>query len=371
MNKDKLNKVITFLKSADNRRDILSDSELLSLKNKVLVAIAKPQPAAKHNFSWRYSRQKIVRYAVSFLLGFSLVGGTAFASTSAKPGDLLYPVKLATEKAKLGFTFSESAKVNLQAEFAGERLKELRQLDAVFAATSSKPSVKDNPGKDDDKKEVNVRVQARAEAETEVKQAIEALKQVQEKQQAKGNSKAAAELLQNIIKLQTDAKSQNLKIWGKEDSEDDQQKNNFWPATTTIRSRLNLDSGSKIIRKREVIRPPVRFEREDGEDENDDDDNKSNSQPVVTAPATSTPATTTAASYTLAQVALAKTSAKCWTAINGKVYNLTSWISKHPGGESAILQLCGKDGTSLFMAQHGGQTKPESVLSGYFIGTLK
>ena len=368
MNKDKLNKVIKFLKSVDNRHGVLNDRELLSSKNKVLFAIAKPQADSKQAFSFYQSHLKIFRYAVSFLLGFSLVGGTAFASTTAKPGDLLYPVKLATEQAKLSFTFNESAKVNLQAEFAGERLKELRQLDAVIAATSSKPTVKGSPNKDDDKKEAVVRVQARAEAQTEVQRAIEALKQVQEKQQAKGNTKAADEMKKNIIKLQTDAKSQNLKIWDKEDDSDNQQKNNSLPATTTIRSRLNINPGGQIIRRRETIRPQENNEQDEDKNDGDDDDNN---QPVIIPQATSTPATTTKVSYTLAQVALAKTSAKCWTAINGKVYNLTSWIGKHPGGESAILQLCGKDGSAAFNAQPGGQAKPENILAGYFIGTLK
>jgi cytochrome b involved in lipid metabolism len=76
-------------------------------------------------------------------------------------------------------------------------------------------------------------------------------------------------------------------------------------------------------------------------------------------------------SYTLAQVATHKDSASCWTAINGGVYDLTSWISQHPGGEGAILSICGKDGSAAFNAQHGGQSRPEQELATFKIGSLK
>lgn len=76
-------------------------------------------------------------------------------------------------------------------------------------------------------------------------------------------------------------------------------------------------------------------------------------------------------SYTMVQVATHKTPADCWAAVNGKVYNLTSFIQKHPGGDQAILSLCGIDGSAAFNAQHGGQEKPEKVLEGFAVGTLK
>jgi hypothetical protein len=56
--------------------------------------------------------------------------------------------------------------------------------------------------------------------------------------------------------------------------------------------------------------------------------------------------------------------------INGGVYDLTAWISKHPGGERAILSICGKDGSAAFNDQHGGQRRPANELSGFKIGTI-
>ncbi len=75
--------------------------------------------------------------------------------------------------------------------------------------------------------------------------------------------------------------------------------------------------------------------------------------------------------FTLAEVATHKDVKSCWTTIQGKVYNLTSWINQHPGGAEAILSLCGKDGTSLFLAQHSGQANPAAELKILYIGTLK
>ena len=76
-------------------------------------------------------------------------------------------------------------------------------------------------------------------------------------------------------------------------------------------------------------------------------------------------------SYSMADVAAANIKTKCWTAIGGNVYDLTSWITQHPGGQGAILSLCGKDGTAAFNAQHGGQARPEQELKSLLIGTLK
>ena len=60
----------------------------------------------------------------------------------------------------------------------------------------------------------------------------------------------------------------------------------------------------------------------------------------------------------------------CWTTIGGKVYNLTTWPEKHPGGDKAIFAICGIDGTTAYNKTHGGQEKPEKVLDGFYIGDL-
>ena len=91
--------------------------------------------------------------------------------------------------------------------------------------------------------------------------------------------------------------------------------------------------------------------------------------PTVSATPTPTP-TPVVTGYTMAQVRANNTAKSCWTAIDGYVYNLTNWISAHPGGFGAILFLCGTDGTNAFKAQHENQTKPAIRLDGYRIGPL-
>ena len=74
--------------------------------------------------------------------------------------------------------------------------------------------------------------------------------------------------------------------------------------------------------------------------------------------------------YTLAQVAERDSSAECWVAIDGGVYDLTEWIRSHPGGSGAILNLCGTDGTASFTSRHGGQSSPTNTLNGYYLAPL-
>ena len=91
--------------------------------------------------------------------------------------------------------------------------------------------------------------------------------------------------------------------------------------------------------------------------------------PTASPRPTPTP-TATKAGYTMADVKSANTSAKCWSVIDGYVYDLTKWIPVHRGGPQAITFLCGKDGTSAFKAQHDGSSGPISVLSNYLLGPL-
>ena len=91
--------------------------------------------------------------------------------------------------------------------------------------------------------------------------------------------------------------------------------------------------------------------------------------PTTKATPTPTPSATQAG-YTMVDVKKANTRAKCWSAIDGNVYDLTAWISAHPGGASAITFLCGTDGSNAFKAQHEGQGKPSMRLSQYLLGPL-
>ena len=97
----------------------------------------------------------------------------------------------------------------------------------------------------------------------------------------------------------------------------------------------------------------------------------SSNTPVATSTKVSTaPASTGSKTFTLADVSTHASNASCWSAISGKVYDLTSWIGKHPGGDEAILAICGKDGTKLFDGEHGMDPKAKGVLPKFYLGDL-
>jgi cytochrome b involved in lipid metabolism len=70
------------------------------------------------------------------------------------------------------------------------------------------------------------------------------------------------------------------------------------------------------------------------------------------------------------EVAKHSSASDCWSVVNGNVYNLTSYIQSHPGGQSVLKNICGKDGSAAFTNQHNNQGKPNDVLQGFLIGAL-
>ena len=73
---------------------------------------------------------------------------------------------------------------------------------------------------------------------------------------------------------------------------------------------------------------------------------------------------------TVETVAKHATSGDCWSIVNGNVYDLTQWISVHPGGTGPIESMCGVDATTAFTNQHNGQGAPEEKLTSFKIGIL-
>ena len=93
-----------------------------------------------------------------------------------------------------------------------------------------------------------------------------------------------------------------------------------------------------------------------------------------TAPTTANPASPKVSSPTgtvalsNAEIGTHNSKSDCWSIVNGNVYNLTSYVSRHPGGQSVIANICGKDGSNAFTNQHNNQGKPNNVLSGFLLG---
>jgi cytochrome b involved in lipid metabolism len=109
-------------------------------------------------------------------------------------------------------------------------------------------------------------------------------------------------------------------------------------------------------------------EEEENESAEEEAKEKALEEEMAKMPTTTSTATK---AITLEEVKKHSTEADCWAAINGKVYDLTAWIDKHPGGDRNILRICGMDGTKAFEGKHGGEAKPEKILEGFAIGTLE
>ncbi len=64
-----------------------------------------------------------------------------------------------------------------------------------------------------------------------------------------------------------------------------------------------------------------------------------------------------------------KTVDDCWIIIKNKVYNITNYLSLHPGGKKILLQFAGKDCTEYFNnINHSKRANKE--LEKYYIGEL-
>lgn len=76
--------------------------------------------------TWTFVYTRFALVAVCILM---LVTGTAYASSSAIPGDVLYPVKRAVEDTRVKLASSSETKAKLQVQFTEERLQELEKVE--------------------------------------------------------------------------------------------------------------------------------------------------------------------------------------------------------------------------------------------------
>uniref|UniRef100_A0A6I8P4K5 Cytochrome b5 heme-binding domain-containing protein n=1 Tax=Ornithorhynchus anatinus TaxID=9258 RepID=A0A6I8P4K5_ORNAN len=59
-----------------------------------------------------------------------------------------------------------------------------------------------------------------------------------------------------------------------------------------------------------------------------------------------------------------------WLVINRKVYDITSWAERHPGGNRVISHYAGEDATDVFWAMHIDQNLVQKYLKPLLIGQL-
>ncbi len=81
-------------------------------------------------FPWKVMRLA-VRPVMTLVAIFGLVLGSGFsvsASQLALPGDRLYPLKIATEKVQVAFTFDDKEAAKMHVKLAGKRINEVRVI---------------------------------------------------------------------------------------------------------------------------------------------------------------------------------------------------------------------------------------------------
>ncbi|KMZ64026.1 cytochrome B5-like protein [Zostera marina] len=73
--------------------------------------------------------------------------------------------------------------------------------------------------------------------------------------------------------------------------------------------------------------------------------------------------------YTESEVSLHNSRKDCWIIVKDQVYDVTSYVEEHPGGDS-ILKNAGRDSTEGFFGpQHG--TRVFDIIDDFYIGDLK
>jgi len=61
----------------------------------------------------------------------------------------------------------------------------------------------------------------------------------------------------------------------------------------------------------------------------------------------------------------------CWLVIGSGVYDVTTWVERHPGGSTVLEQYAGRDATDAFEAYHGGDARARARLESLRVGDLE
>ncbi|XP_033014815.1 cytochrome b5 isoform X1 [Lacerta agilis] len=73
--------------------------------------------------------------------------------------------------------------------------------------------------------------------------------------------------------------------------------------------------------------------------------------------------------FTLDEVAKRNTDKETWLVISGRVYDVTRFLSEHPGGEEVLLEQAGRDATENF-EDVGHSLDAREMLDQYLIGEV-
>ncbi len=72
--------------------------------------------------------------------------------------------------------------------------------------------------------------------------------------------------------------------------------------------------------------------------------------------------------FSMTEIRTHHTKNDCYLVINNKVYNVTSYLDKHPGGAQTIIDECGNEVTGVFAGIHSNNAW--DLLAKYKIGSI-
>lgn len=134
-NKELIKKLQSFKRIKPRSEWIIQNREILLTQ---IRSQSKSERDIKKSFDYYveflrlfFPSRWVLRPVGIFILIATVVLGSNLATVRAAqslPGDLLYPLKLASEMAQMTFTLSEEKKVELEIEFTGRRLDELKKI---------------------------------------------------------------------------------------------------------------------------------------------------------------------------------------------------------------------------------------------------
>ena len=77
--------------------------------------------------------------------------------------------------------------------------------------------------------------------------------------------------------------------------------------------------------------------------------------------------------YTLEEISQHNTAESLWLVVEGKVYDVTTFLEKHPGGQKPFLYYAGKDATERFklIGMHMESLILEDLMKTLCIGSVK
>jgi len=74
--------------------------------------------------------------------------------------------------------------------------------------------------------------------------------------------------------------------------------------------------------------------------------------------------------FTSEEVAAHNKKKDIWVVVNGTIYDVTSFVDEHPGGEEVLLDVAGQDATEAF-DDVGHSDEAREILQGFLKGKLK